>query len=264
MSRDNAELKQKCMKGRRGMGSFYFYTYTWTHWSSVCLSQSAASQRASPAAKASMAPAGPSALLGAEGLIFVREAVGGYVNLLFTCLSQPAVLIAVSGSREPNCIIIPASFAGCVSSGHWAPKRRAKVVYQPSNLPWMLASRHLENWCIKQVKRFHFLRTFFSFWQSSVSRLSEQEFASRLWWINDELNSKCIYHTLEIFLLWISPLLKQTSHFSPSLAHFPQSFQHRLHLAFTTGQYDRLLQRSFQNYLHGLNWWVKAVPLFSI
>lgn len=77
----------------------------------MCPLQSAVSWRASPAGKASMAPAEHSTEL---GLIFVREAVGDSVNLLFTCLSQPEVLIAVSGAREPNCIQIPASFVGFV------------------------------------------------------------------------------------------------------------------------------------------------------
>lgn len=66
-----------------------------------------------------MAPAEHSPEPGAAGLIFVRDAVGDCVNLLFTCLSEPEVLIAASGYKEANYITIPASFAGCVSSGHW-------------------------------------------------------------------------------------------------------------------------------------------------
>lgn len=84
----------------------------------MCLLQNAASWRASPAGKASMAPAEHSAELGAAGLIFVREAVDNCVNLLCTCLSQPEVLIAVSGSREPNCSLIP---MGCGTVGFGCP-----------------------------------------------------------------------------------------------------------------------------------------------
>lgn len=69
--------------------------------------------------------------LGAAGLIFVREAVGDCVNLLFTCLSQPEVLIAVSGSREPSSMIIPAWFVGCVSSGHRGPAEEQGLCPSP-------------------------------------------------------------------------------------------------------------------------------------
>lgn len=107
---------------------------------------------------------------------FGRESVGDCVNLLFACLDEPEVLITVAGFREANHIIITALFAGPVHSEHWgvteAPKRKTGVVprvSQPSNLPLTLASSGLlGNWCAKQVKRYHFLKIFSSFWQSTV------------------------------------------------------------------------------------------------
>ena len=105
---------------------------------------------------------------------FGRESVGDCVNLLFACLGEPEVLIAVAGFRDPNHIIITASFARNVHSGHWGllesywvPNRKTGIVprlSQHSNLPLTLASSgHLGNWCAMQVKRYHFPKIFFSF-----------------------------------------------------------------------------------------------------
>lgn len=139
-------------------------------------------------------------------------------NLLVTvwissspALDEPEVFISVAGFGDPNHIVITALFGRHIHRGHWgllggywSPNRKAGVaprVSQPCNLPLTLAScGHLGNRCVKQVKRYHFLRTFFSFWQSTVLRFSERKFATRLWWINDELISRSIYRTLEIFL----------------------------------------------------------------
>lgn len=92
---------------------------------------------------------------------FGREVVGDWVNLLFTCLGEQGVLIAVAGFREPNRSIISASFAGCLHSVHWgllgcywALDRKMGVVpgvSQPSNL-LLTCSGHVGNWLIKQVK----------------------------------------------------------------------------------------------------------------
>lgn len=138
------------------------------------------------------------------------ESVGDCVSLLLTFLSEPQVLITVAAFRDPNHTFITDLLAEQVHTGN----RKQGCTRGTVTCLW-----HWQVADIQATALSNKLEGVISWEPLSASgnpqflRFSEQEFASKLWWINDELISRSIYHTLEIILLWIFPLLKQTLHF---------------------------------------------------
>lgn len=145
---------------------------------------------------------------------------------------------------------------------YWALDRKTGVVpgvSQPSNL-LLTCSRHVGNWFIKQVKGIFFLRTFSAsfkpqFWDFLSGNLPQDY---------DELISRSIYHTLEIFLPWIFPLLKHTPHFCSIFSTFSIIISPLPSPGVHHRQHHSLLHVNFPIFPHSLNWWVKTVPFFSI